>query len=485
MMQNKYEAVIGIEVHCQLATKSKIFSRSQNSYGNPPNSNIDPTCVGLPGALPVLNEECVNLAIRMGLALESQIQSISTFSRKNYFYPDLPKGYQITQYDKPICLGGFVTLENNKRISIERVQLEEDAGKNIHVGQTSFIDYNRSGVGLIEIVSCPDLSSPQEASEYLKKLHSLVVNLNISDGDLERGNFRADANISVRLKGATKLGTRCEVKNINSFKYIEKAIQYEINRQIEVIESGGTIVLETRGYDSEKNITISQRSKENAQDYRYFPEPDLPPLIISQERIEKIRDNLPELPEARAERYEQTFQIPAYDAKVISASKANSDYFELLIQAINKKTDTKTVSNFFMTDLLRAIKVNAENSETASEFIPISVEHSAQLLILQTEGKISGRIAKEVFEIMLSENKSPIDIIHEKGFIQISDDSSVQKICEQVLDKNLDKLTEYLNGKEKLFGFFVGQAMKLSKGQLNPAKTNETLKKLINSRRKL
>ncbi len=479
---SKYETTIGIEVHCQLATKSKIFSRSQNTYGSSPNSNIDPTCLGLPGALPVLNEECVNLAIRMGLALKSDIQHVSTFTRKNYFYPDLPKGYQITQFDKPICFGGYIELDNGKKINIERVQLEEDAGKNIHVGKTSFIDYNRSGVGLIEIVSCPDLTSPEEASQYLKKLHSLVVNLNISDGDMERGNFRADANISVKLKGATKLGTRCEVKNVNSFKYIEKAIQYETERQIKVIESGGTISMETRGYDSDKNTTYSQRSKESAQDYRFFPEPDLPALIVSQERIETIRQNMPELPEARAKRYQEAFSIPEYDAKVIAVNLENSKYFEALIKLVHDKVDSKIVSNFFMTDILRIIKQAAEQGDTSGKS-PISAEHSAELLMLQTDGTISGRTAKEVFEFMLADGKSPNEIVREKGFVQISDDSAIQKICEQVLEKNTDKLAEYLNGKEKLFGFFVGQAMKLSKGQLNPAKANEILKQLIDKKK--
>lgn len=288
-IMKKYDVVIGIEVHCQLATKSKMFSSSKNAYGDSPNSNIDPTCLGLPGALPTINEDAVNLAICMGLALKSEIQPVSIFARKNYFYPDLPKGYQITQYDRPICLGGELILSSEKRVGIERIQIEEDAGKNIHVGATSLVDYNRSGVGLIEIVTTPDISSPEEASDYLRKLHSYVVNLDISDGDLERGNFRADANISIKLKNSKVLGTRCEIKNVNSFKYLEKAIAFEIERQYEVIESGGEIVMETRGYDSDKNVTFSQRSKESAKDYRYFPEPDLPPLIITQERIERLK----------------------------------------------------------------------------------------------------------------------------------------------------------------------------------------------------
>ncbi|MES2614678.1 MAG: Asp-tRNA(Asn)/Glu-tRNA(Gln) amidotransferase subunit GatB [Bdellovibrionota bacterium] len=478
----KYDIVIGIEVHCQLATKSKMFSRSKNSYGDAPNSNIDATCTGLPGALPVINDEAVNLAICMGLALGSKIQPISIFARKNYFYPDLPKGYQITQYDKPICFDGELALQNNKIVRIERVQIEEDAGKNIHIGNTSLVDYNRSGVGLIEIVSRPDITSPEEASEYLKKLHSYVVNLNISDGDMERGNFRADANVSIKLKDSTVLGQRCEIKNVNSFKYIEKAIAYEVMRQYELIEAGGQVTMETRGYDSEKNITFSQRTKESAKDYRYFPEPDLPPLIVSQERIEKVRAQMPELPEAKAQRFTKDYGLPEYDAKVITASKVNANYFEALITAIEGKIETKTIANYFMTDVMRAIKMDAEAKGVSTDElteISIPLEHSVRLLKLQAEGTISGRIAKEIFEDMVHTKKSPDEIVKSKNLIQISDDMSIALICEKVVNENQEQLKEYLSGKEKLFGFFVGQAMKLSGGKLNPAKLNEIMKKII------
>lgn len=486
-LTEKYDIVIGIEVHCQLATKSKMFSRALNSYGDAPNSNIDPTCVGLPGALPVLNEEGVNLAIRMGLALGSKIQPVSIFARKNYFYPDLPKGYQITQYDKPICFDGELTLQNNKKIRIERIQIEEDAGKNIHIGSTSLIDYNRSGVGLIEIVSRPDISSPEEASEYLKKLHSYVVYLNISDGNMERGNFRADANVSIKLKNSEKLGQRCEIKNVNSFKYLEKAIAFEAYRQYEILESGGSITMETRGYDSDKNITFSQRTKESAKDYRYFPEPDLPPLVISEERIEKVRQSLPELPEAKSARFVESYHLPEYDAKVITASKISSDYFEALVSALAQKVDAKTISNYFMTDILKAVKVTAEaqgiSSDELSE-VPVPLSYSVTLLELQANGTISGRIAKEIFEEMLQTQKSPEQIMKEKNLVQISDESSIENICKQVIEGNQNQLQEYLNGKEKLFGFFVGQAMKLSGGKLNPSKLNEIMKKQILSFKK-
>ena len=482
----KYDIVIGIEVHCQLATKSKMFSRAKNSYGDAPNSNIDETCVGLPGALPVVNEEGVDLAIRMGLSLGSNIQPISIFARKNYFYPDLPKGYQITQYDKPICFDGELMLQNNKKIRIERVQIEEDAGKNIHIGSTSLVDYNRSGVGLIEIVSCPDMTSPEEASEYLKKLHSYVVNLNISDGDMERGNFRADANVSIKLKDSKVLGQRCEIKNVNSFKYIEKAIAYEVLRQYELIEAGGKITMETRGYDSDKNITFSQRTKENAKDYRYFPEPDLPPLIVSKERIEKIRAQMPELPEAKAQRFVNDYHLPEYDAKVITASKVSSDYFEKLVQSLLNKVDNKSIANYFMTDMLRAVKMDAEAKGVSVDeltVVSIPLEHSVTLLKLQAEGTISGRIAKEIFEDMITSKKSPDEIVKSKNLIQISDDMSIALICEQVVNENQGQLKEYLSGKDKLFGFFVGQAMKISGGKLNPAKLNEIMKKVIQSKK--
>lgn len=479
----KYDIVIGIEVHCQLATKSKMFSSSKNSYGDPPNTNIDETCLGLPGALPVVNEHAIDLAICMGLALGSTIQPCSTFSRKNYFYPDLPKGYQITQYEKPICLGGQLTLDNQKTIRIERIQLEEDAGKNIHVGQASFVDYNRSGVGLIEIISHPDITSPEDASAYLKKLHSYTVHLNVCEGDLERGHFRADANVSIKPKGDKVLGKRCEIKNVNSFKYLEKAIAYEVYRQYELKEAGETVISETRGYDSDKNITVSQRAKENAHDYRYFPEPDLPPLYVSPQRIEAVQRTMPELPQAKAARFQESYQLSAYDAQVLTASRVVSDYLEKLILLLQGKVDSKTIANYMMTDILRILKQDAESKGLAAEdltVIPISCAHSASLLSLQADGTISGRIAKEVLEAMLSQQKSPEDIIREQNLVQISDDQSILAICQKVMQENPQQLLEYQNGKVKLFGFFVGQAMKASGGKLHPAKLNEAMQKALN-----
>jgi aspartyl-tRNA(Asn)/glutamyl-tRNA(Gln) amidotransferase subunit B len=477
-----YDVVIGIEVHCQLATKRKIFSQSPNLYGSAPNANIDPTCVGLPGALPHLNEACVDLAIRMGLALECDIQSYSNFYRKNYFYPDLPKGYQITQYDKPICLNGHLTLESGKKIWLERIQLEEDAGKNIHVGTASLVDYNRAGVGLIEIITTPCLSCPEEVSEYLKKLHALSVHLEVSYGDMERGHFRADANVSLKPKGSETLGQRCEIKNVNSFKYIEKAVTYEILRQYELLEKGETVERETRGYDSDKNETYLMRSKQSAQDYRFFPEPDLRPLIVSPERIERIRALLPELPWDRQVRLQDTYEIPEYDAKIIASQKLYSSYFESLAQSLKGVMTPKQVSNYFMTEVLRALKYISEHEGMALEEvkeIPIPLKDSEDLLTLVAKETISMRAAKEIFEDMMISKKRPLELLKEKGLEQVSDDDAIEGVCVGVVEAHPKNLEEYLSGKEKLFGFFIGQVMKVSQGKINPAKANDIMKKVL------
>lgn len=485
-IMKKYDVVVGLEVHCQLATASKIFCFSANSFGDQPNANIDPTCTGLPGALPVVNEACVDLALRMGLATSCTIPPVSVFARKNYFYPDLPKGYQITQFDKPICLDGVVELESGKKIRIERIQLEEDAGKNLHTGFASLVDYNRSGVGLIEIVSYPDISTPEEASEYLKKLHELAVHLDISDGDLERGNFRFDANVSIKPKGTSTLGQRCEIKNVNSFKNVEKAIAYEVERHMEVLESGGRIVMETRGFDSDRGVTFSQRSKESAHDYRYFPEPDLPPLIVSKERVARVQKSMPELPEAKARRFVSQLGLPEYDAKLLTASRRNSAYFEALVKSLEGKVEAKTVSSFFLTEILRALKLKADETGVTPEdltHVPIPLEQSKDLLALQADGTISGRMAKDVFEEMLSSGKAPRDIVKERCLVQVSDNSVILPIVERVLNENPSQLAEYFGGREKAFGFFVGQAMKLGGGKLNPATVNELLKEQLAKRK--
>jgi aspartyl-tRNA(Asn)/glutamyl-tRNA(Gln) amidotransferase subunit B len=477
---------IGIEVHCQLLTKSKIFSPSQNKANEAPNSHIDETCLALPGALPVLNEACLDLGLRMALALNCEIQEYSSFSRKNYYYPDLPKGYQITQYDKPFCLEGYLPLESGRNIKIERIQLEEDAAKNIHVGSSTLIDYNRAGIGLIEIVSHPDIHSPEEASEYLKKLHSYCVNLEISEGSMEKGHFRADANVSIKPKGQKELGTRCEVKNINSFKYLEKAIAHEIQRHYKIIESGKEIHYETRGYNSEKGETYSLRAKASAQDYRFFPEPDLPDLFISKERIERVKKTLPELPESKEKRFVEDYKLPSYDAKIIASNKIYSKYFESLVRKLKESVSTKTISNFFMTDILRALKVYSESKGISLDDIheiPYSLDYSYQLLDLVSKGTISNRTAKEVFEETLESSKSPLEIIQERSLTQVSDEVEIRKICLTVIENNPSQLSDYFNGRERLFGFFIGQAMKASNGKLNPKNLNKIMKEEIDKRK--
>ena len=481
----KYDVVIGIEVHCQLASKRKIFSSSQNRYGDSPNSNIDPVCLGLPGALPHLNEECVDLAIRMGLALNCDIQRVSTFARKNYFYPDLPKGYQISQFDKPICLNGFLECDSGKKVILERIQLEEDSGKNIHVGSVSLIDYNRSGVGLIEIITTPCLSGPEEASEYLRKLHSLTVHLGVSHGDLERGNFRADANVSLKPKGEAKLGERCEIKNVNSFKYIEKAIAYEILRQYRILNNGEIVERETRGYNSDLNETFPMRTKGAAQDYRFFPEPDLRPLVLSEERIERIKQVMPELPWEREKRFVQDYSLPEYDAKILASSKVYSAYFEAMVSRLSSSVSSKQISNYFMTDVLKAVKIIAEQRGLSElEELPIPLSSSCELLEMIAKGEISGRTAKEVFDEMLETGKGPREIATAKGLQQVSDEGEIKKFCEEVLLSYPIQLEEYLSGKDKLFGFFIGQSMKIAQGRLNPALVNDAMKEALEAKRR-
>jgi len=482
-----YDVVIGIEVHCQLATATKIFSRSGNQFGCPPNSLIDPTATGLPGALPVINGFCVDLAIRMGLATHCAIQPVSIFTRKNYFYPDLPKGYQITQLDHPICTDGHVTLTSGKKIRIQRIQLEEDAGKNLHIGNASLVDYNRSGVGLIEIVSHPDVSSPEEAVEYLKHLHNLAVHLEISDGNMEEGNFRADANVSLKPKGQVALGQRTEIKNVNSFRYLEKAIHYEIKRQFEILRTGGTIDMETRGYDSDKDETFTQRSKENAPDYRYFPEPDLPPLVVTAEHVARVAQQMPELPAQRQLRYERDLQLPTYDAALISQWKVGAQYFEDLVKSLQSQNpiQAKVISNYYMTEVLRAVKVTCESKGLSLEQldqVPIPLAHSQQLLTLVAQGTISARMAKDVFEDMMANQESPESLVQKKGLVQITDDKNIVAIIDQVMTEHHQRVLEYQQGKQKLFGFFVGEAMKKSQGTLNPQKLSDLLRQKLTPR---
>ncbi|RZA09442.1 MAG: Asp-tRNA(Asn)/Glu-tRNA(Gln) amidotransferase subunit GatB [Proteobacteria bacterium] len=478
---NGFETVIGLEVHAQLATDSKLFSASPNQYGNPPNRNINPVCTAQPGALPVLNRRAVDFAIRAGLATNCEIREVSIFSRKNYFYPDLPKGYQISQFDKPICEAGHLEIEfenepgvrETKKIRITRIHMEEDAGKSQHMVGFSLVDLNRAGTPLIEIVSEPDFRSAFEASAYLRKLRAILQYIDVCDGNMQEGNFRCDANVSVRRVGETKLGTRAELKNLNSFRFVEKAIEYEIQRQINVINSGGRVVQETRLYDSAKNITASMRSKEEAHDYRYFPEPDLPPLVVSPAWIEKVRASLPELPDTKALRFVKDFGIPEYDARVITSTRALAHFYEEAVS--HSAGEPKLVSNWLMTEVLRGLK----DSEKEIEDCPFPAKSLGELIALIKKGEISSKIAKTVFEEMWASGKDPASIVKEKGLVQVSDPSAIEAAVRKVMASSPKNVEEYRAGKEKLFGFFIGQTMKETGGKANPALLNEIVKAML------
>lgn len=474
-----WETVIGLEVHTQLLTKSKIFSGASTSFGAMPNTQACAIDLGLPGVLPVLNKEAVKMAIKFGLAIKAAIAPISVFARKNYFYPDLPKGYQISQYELPIVAKGFldIPLENGsiKTINITRAHLEEDAGKSLHEdfhGATG-IDLNRAGVPLLEIVSEPELRTASEAVSYLKTLHALVRYLDICDGNMQEGSFRCDANVSVRIKGSTKFGTRTEIKNVNSFRFVEKAINYEVARQIELLENGGTIVQETRLYDSQKNETRSMRTKEEANDYRYFPDPDLLPLEISPEFIEQIRITLPELPQEKAERFKKDYQLNEYDAKVLTASKELANFYELATTASGGQA--KLIANWVMGDFSAAL--NKENLELTAS--PITALQLGGLIKRIADNTISGKIAKTVFEAMWQGEGEADSIIEKHSLKQVTDNSAIEKIITAVLANNPEQVADYKAGKDKLFGFFVGLIMKESKGKANPAQVNELLKKQL------
>jgi aspartyl-tRNA(Asn)/glutamyl-tRNA(Gln) amidotransferase subunit B len=478
---NGFETVIGLEVHAQLSTQSKLFSSSPNKFGEAPNRNINPVCTAQPGALPVLNRTAVDFAIKAGLATNCQIRNVSVFARKNYFYPDLPKGYQISQFDKPLCEKGWLEIEfendpgvrETKKIGITRIHMEEDAGKSQHMSGFSLVDLNRAGTPLIEIVSEPDFRSPFEAAAYLKKLRAILQYIDVCDGNMQEGNFRCDANVSVRRVGEAKLGTRAELKNLNSFRFVEKAIEYEIQRQINVITSGGHIVQETRLYDSAKNVTQSLRSKEDAHDYRYFPEPDLPPLHVSNEWIEKMRGSLPELPDEKAQRFVREFGIPEYDAKVITSSKALASFYEEAVS--HSAGEPKLVSNWLMTEVLRKLK----ESEKEIEDCPFPARSLGELVGLIKKGEISSKIAKTVFEEMWESGKAPDVIVKEKGLVQVSDPTAIEAAVRKVMQGAPDKVAEYRGGKEKLFGFFIGQVMKETQGKANPQLLNELVKAFL------
>jgi aspartyl-tRNA(Asn)/glutamyl-tRNA(Gln) amidotransferase subunit B len=474
---SKYEAVIGLEVHAQLLTKSKVFCGCSTKFGNPPNTNICPVCLGHPGVLPVLNKKAVEYTVLMGLATKCRINERSVLARKNYFYPDLPKGYQISQYELPICEDGFITIASDnseKSIRIKRIHLEEDAGKSIHdQGYETLVDLNRCGVPLIEIVSEPDINTAKEAYLYLHKIRQIVQYLGICDGNMEEGSLRCDANISVKLKGEDKLGTKTEVKNMNSFKSVERAINHEVERQIEILEDGGEIVQQTLLWNADLNEASPMRSKEEAHDYRYFPEPDLLPVVISENWKNEIAKQLPELPDARKEKLIYKYNLPEYDADILTQNRALVDYYE---SVASFTSDYKAASNWIMGDVQKVIN---EQKLDIKDF-PVSPTNLAKLINLINENVISGKIAKEIFPVMLLEGKDPEIIISEKGLKQITDTTEIEKVVDKIVESHQNEVKQFLDGKEKVIGFFVGQIMRETKGKANPKLVNETLRKKLN-----
>ena len=476
----EWETVIGLEVHAQLRTKSKIFSGASIQYGAEPNTQACAVDLAFPGVLPVMNMEAANMAVKFGLAIDAEINRHSVFARKNYFYPDLPKGYQISQFELPIVGKGTLTIEidgEEKAIGITRAHLEEDAGKSLHEdfhGKTG-IDLNRAGTPLLEIVSEPDMRSPQEAVAYLKKLHELVRYLEICDGNMQEGSFRCDANVSMRPKGQQEFGTRAELKNINSFRFVEKGIEYEIERQIDVLEAGGKVVQETRLYDSAKDTTRSMRSKEEANDYRYFPDPDLPPMVLDEALLTRIAGTLPELPDAKRKRFTDEYKLSAYDAGVLTSSRELADYYEATVKAA--AADAKLVANWVTGELSSFL--NKDGKDIVDS--PVSVDMFAGLIKRIEDKTISGKIAKEVFEAMWDGEGNADTVIDKKGLKQITDSGAIETLIDDVLANNQAQVEQYKGGQEKLFGFFVGQVMKVSKGKANPAQVNELLKNKLNN----
>ena len=472
-----FEAVIGLEVHAQLLTDTKIFCGCSTKFGAAPNSHTCQICLGMPGVLPVLNKKVLEFAMKMALATNCEINKSCSFARKNYFYPDLPKGYQISQYAYPLAEQGYVILDvdgKQKKIRITRIHMEEDAGKLIHDehNPVSYVDLNRTGVPLIEIVSEPDMRSSEEAADYLKRLHEILVYLEICDGNMEEGSFRCDANVSIRPKGQSEFGTRTELKNMNSFRNVQRALEYEIKRQQYIVENGGTVVQETRLWDDAQGSTTAMRSKEEAHDYRYFPDPDLVPILVDKAWVEKIRKQIPELPLAKRERFVKDYQIPAYDAGVLTADKALADYYEEVVRLCAKP---KAASNWVMGDVLRFL--NEEKREIKS--CPITPVALAEMISLIDEGIISGKMAKDIVEEMYKTGKQPKKIIEEKGLVQITDEGKLIKTIASIMEANPNQLKDYRGGKEKLFGFFVGQVMKATQGKANPQLVNELLKKML------
>jgi aspartyl-tRNA(Asn)/glutamyl-tRNA(Gln) amidotransferase subunit B len=473
-----YEPIIGLEVHAQLLTESKIFCGCSTKFGQEPNQNTCPVCTGFPGVLPVLNKRVVEFAIKAGLAAHCAIARSSILARKNYFYPDLPKGYQISQYELPICTGGYIDVEVNgaqKRIRLTRIHIEEDAGKNIHDahGAASLVDLNRAGVPLLEIVSEPDMGTAAEAVAYLRTLRQILQYLGVCDGNMEEGSFRCDANVSVRPQGSDILGTKIEIKNLNSFKAVEKALEFEIDRQSDALSDGVEFVQETRLWDEHREETRSMRSKESAHDYRYFPDPDLLPLATDDAWIDQIRAGLPELPSARKSRFISTYGLPTYDAELLTSRKDVADYYE---NAIKVHANPKALGNWIVGDLFRALKERKLDEQLYILNWPVAPVHLAQMVQLIDAGKISGKIAKTVFEAMLDSNQSPQQIVNEKGLEQVSDSSSIELAIEQVIAANSKQVAQFQSGNDKVFGFLVGQIMKATQGKANPQKVNEILR---------
>lgn len=476
----RYETVIGLEVHAQLLTKTKIFCGCSTKFGDAPNSNTCPVCLGLPGALPVLNKRVVELAIRASLALNCTVHEHSRFARKNYFYPDLPKGYQISQFELPLATGGHIDIGvggTKKRIGITRLHLEDDAAKNLHEGFSqsatkSYIDYNRGGTPLSEIVSEPDMRAPGEAYAYLTALRQILLYAKISDCNMEEGSLRCDANVSVRLRGAPEFGTKVEVKNLNSFRYLQKALEYEVDRHIGVLESGGRILQETRLWNQNESRTISMRSKEKAHDYRYFPEPDLLPIHVSEAWREEVGKTLPELPAAKRNRFVAQYAITPYDAEVLSASQSLADFLEATVRA---GAPGKAAANWMQSELLRCLNESGKEIETS----PVSPVALAELIKLVESGKISGAIAKKVFITMFESGRTPAEIVATEGLAQISDTSVLEKAAQEIIAKNPENVTKYKSGNEGVLQFFIGQLMRATKGQANPQVAGDIMRKLL------
>lgn len=472
-LNQKYEPVIGLEVHAQLLTEAKLFCNCSTKFGNNPNSNVCPVCLGHPGVLPVLNKKAVEFALMMGIATNCRINRHSIFARKNYFYPDLPKGYQISQYEEPLCENGFIDVTKkdgtDKKIRIKRIHLEEDAGKSIHdKSETTLIDVNRCGVPLIEIVTEPDINSSEEAYLYLMKIKQIVQYLQICDGNMEEGSLRCDANISVRLKGETQLGVKTEIKNMNSFRNIERALNYEIERQIELLEDGERIVQQTLLWNADLEQAFPMRTKEEEHDYRYFPDPDLTPLLINDDWFEQIKSSIPELPDKKLKRFIEQYSLPKYDAEILTQDKFLADYYE---KVVSETVDYKLASNWIMVDVMSVL--NSNNISINSFSIP--PENLAKLIRLISDNVISSKIAKEIFKVMLEENKEPEIIVKEKNLVQITDESSIKEIVKKVIKNNHSQVIEFIDGKEKVLGFFVGQIMKLTQGKANPQLVNKIL----------